>query len=272
MHNPSKFSCLVCVYDKDDPNHFNECFESLSNQTLKAAEILLIQDGPINTSLVEVIEKWSQILPLRLIKNDKNIGLGKSLNLGVQLCEYELIARMDADDICHPERFQKQISFLDSHPEIAVVGSWIAEFQESPENIVSYRKLPADPEDLFSFAKKRCPLNHPTVMFRKDAILAVGNYDPYANQQDYQLWARLLVKGYKVANIQESLLFMRVSSALFKRRGGIDYGKIELAVQRDFFKMGFINRFEFVRNVSLRMIVRLMPNFFRKLFYMRFLR
>lgn len=109
-------------------------------------------------------------------------------------------------------------------------------------------------------------------MFRKDDVLAVGNYDPYANQQDYQLWARLLVNGYKFANIQESLLFMRISSALFKRRGGINYGKIEFAVQRDFLRMGFINRTEFVRNVTLRMFVRLMPNSLRKLFYKKLLR
>ncbi|EON77497.1 putative glycosyltransferase [Lunatimonas lonarensis] len=179
---------------------------------------------------------------------------------------------MDADDICHPSRFEKQVAFLDSHPEISVVGSWIAEFQDTLDNIVSYRKLPADPDELFSFAKRRCPLNHPTVMFRKDDVLAVGNYDPYANQQDYQLWARLLVNGYKFANIQESLLFMRISSALFKRRGGINYGKIEFAVQRDFLRIGFINRVEFVRNVSLRMFVRLMPNSLRKLFYKRLLR
>ncbi|WP_035805356.1 glycosyltransferase [Lunatimonas lonarensis] len=272
MKKHSKFSCLVCVYDKDDPIHFDECLQSIFNQSLQASEVLLVQDGAINVQLKGVVEKWSDFLPVRIVVNEQNLGLGQSLNLGVPLCRYDLIARMDADDICHPSRFEKQVAFLDSHPEISVVGSWIAEFQDTLDNIVSYRKLPADPDELFSFAKRRCPLNHPTVMFRKDDVLAVGNYDPYANQQDYQLWARLLVNGYKFANIQESLLFMRISSALFKRRGGINYGKIEFAVQRDFLRIGFINRVEFVRNVSLRMFVRLMPNSLRKLFYKRLLR
>lgn len=257
----------MSFYNNDNPVFLDEAFQSLLNQTSPASEIVLIQDGPVADSLSQVVAKWTGLLPIRNLVNSENLGLGKSLALGIQECRYDIVARMDADDICHPTRFEKQVNYLQEHPNIDVVGSWIAEFEEDVDNVVSFRILPASHEQLLSFSKKRCPLNHPTVVYRKKSILAVGNYDQFKNQQDYHLWVRLLNAGYKIANIPEALLYMRISSSLFRRRGGWKYFMIEWEVQRDFLRMGFINLYEFIRNVTMRGIVRLVPNGLREKIY-----
>src|SRR5690554_5049040 len=266
------FSCLLPIYVKDDPLFLDMAFESIYKQTFMPGEVVVVQDGPIPVELDEVVKKWENKLPIKHVIHSRNLGLGRSLSLGLMQCQGDLVARMDADDICHPSRFEKQVRYLQTHLDIDVVGSWIAEFEGDMENVVSYRVLPDSHEQLLPFAKKRCPLNHPTVVYRKKSILAVGNYDKFTNQQDYHLWVRLLNAGYKIANIPEPLLYMRISSALFERRGGWKYFVIEWKVQRDFLRMGFINRYEFVRNVILRGIVRLVPNPGRKKIYQKGLR
>lgn len=262
----------MSFYHKDNPIFLNEAFESLKNQTLPASEIILIQDGKITSELEEVVAFWEQELPIKRIINTENLGLGYSLKLGLKSCSEALVARMDADDISHPKRFELQFQYLQSNPQISVVGSWIAEFSAEVDNINTYRTLPSDPEDLFKFAKKRCPLNHPTVMYRKDDILFVGSYDNFRFQQDYHLWGRLLNSGFKIANIPTVLLFMRADNELFGRRGGVEYFKNEVEVQKDFLRIGFISQIEFFRNYFIRGSVRVLPNFLRKYFYQFILR
>lgn len=262
----------MSFYHKDNPIFLNEAFESLKNQTLPASEIILIQDGKITSELEEVVTFWGQELPIKRIINTENLGLGYSLKLGLKSCSEALVARMDADDISHPKRFELQFQYLQSNPQISVVGSWIAEFSAEVDNINTYRTLPSDPEDLFKFAKKRCPLNHPTVMYRKDDILFVGSYDNFRFQQDYHLWGRLLNSGFKIANIPTVLLFMRADNELFGRRGGVEYFKNEVEVQKDFLRIGFISQIEFFRNYFIRGSVRVLPNFLRKYFYQFILR
>ncbi|WP_192349189.1 glycosyltransferase [Algoriphagus sp. Y33] len=262
----------MSFYKKDNSDYLEQAFYSLQGQTLPADEIILIQDGQVGADLENIVKKWSQRLPIRLFVNRENIGLGMSLKKGLELCSYEFVARMDSDDICHPERFEHQYNFLKSHPEIAVVGSWIAEFSETIEKISNYRKLPSDSEELFFFAKKRCPLNHPTVMYRKSDINKVGSYFNFRFQQDYHLWGRLLNSGFRIANIPKSLVYMRVDERLFNRRGGIRYFQIETQVQKTFLDIGFINKLEFIRNYIIRGCIRLIPNSLRKNFYETFLR
>src|SRR5690554_5515309 len=262
----------MSFYGNDNPVFLEEAFQSIQNQTYKASEVVLVQDGPVPEELHQVVSKWKEALPVKLLVNSENLGLGQSLTIGLEQCDNKIVARMDADDICHPERFEKLLKFLEDHPHISVVGTWIAEFEATISNIKSYRTLPTTHEELLPFSRKRCPLNHPTVMYRKAHILQVGNYNKFKNQQDYHLWARLLVKGYKISNIPESLLYMRISSDLFQRRGGWNYFMIECKVQKDFLKMGFINSHEFVRNIFLRGTVRLVPNWLREKIYKKTLR
>jgi glycosyltransferase involved in cell wall biosynthesis len=262
----------MSFYENDNESYLNQCLESLYYQTLPANQIVLIQDGQVGSKLSEIVEKWAKYLPIEVFKNDENLGLGKSLNLGVNLCKYEIIARMDADDICYPNRFEKQYNYLKENIHISAVSSWVAEFESDVSNIIIFKKLPSDPEVLYNYSKSRSPLNHPAVMFRKSAVLAAGNYDPYKNQQDYQLWVRMLLKGYKISNLPEPLLYMRIGNDLYQRRGGISYLRIEYAVQKDFYKLGFISFPRLFINLFIRGIIRVFPNNLRKLFYKKVLR
>jgi glycosyltransferase involved in cell wall biosynthesis len=262
----------MSFYSKDDPKYLDDALESLKNQTVQASEIVLIQDGEVTSELEEVVSLWEDKLPIKRIINKKNLGLGYSLKLGLEACSEKIVARMDADDISHPKRFEMQLNYLKNNPQISVVGSWIAEFSAELDNINTYRTLPSEPDLLFKFAKKRCPLNHPTVMYRKEDVLFVGSYDNFRFQQDYHLWGRLLNSGFKIANIPTVLLFMRADNELFGRRGGIEYFKNEVAVQKDFLRIGFISELEFMRNYFIRGSVRILPNFLRRYFYQHVLR
>lgn len=160
---------------------------------------------------------------LKVLSLVTNRGLGKALNEGLKYCSHELVARMDTDDIAMPERFEKQLAVFKKYPDIDVVGAWINEFEDNVSNIKSVRKLPELPDDIRQFAKRRNPINHPVVMFRKSAVLAAGGYRHFPLFEDYYLWIRMLMNGAKFYNIQESLLYFRFSSEMFKRRGGWKY-------------------------------------------------
>ena len=158
------------------------------------------------------------------------------------------------------------------HPELDVVGAWIDEFEETTSNIISTRKLPEVHDDICQFAKKRNPENHPVIMFRKQAVLAAGGYQHFPLFEDYYLWIRMLQNGAKFYNIQESLLYFRFSSAMFKRRGGLKYVTTELRFQNLLRNLEFITFSEYLYNVFIRVITRMMPNSLRAILYKKALR
>ena len=258
----------MSVYYKEQAKYLREALDSVFNQTLQADEVVLVEDGPLTKELDKVIEEYqNKYKELKLIKLTENGGLGKALNEGLKHCSFDIVARMDTDDICKPQRFEKQINFLFSHPEIDIVSSWIEEFVGSKENIKSIRKLPENNEDIFRFGKKRNPINHPAVAFRKQALEKVGSYQHFPLFEDYYLWVRMLMNGAKFHNLQESLLYFRASEDMFKRRGGRKYAKDEIRFQKQCLKLGYINFFEFLRNISIRFVARIVPNGLREKIY-----
>ncbi|MBV4340930.1 amylovoran biosynthesis protein AmsE, partial [Bacteroides thetaiotaomicron] len=146
------------------------------------------------------------------------------------------------------------------------------EFEETTSNIISTRKLPEVHDDICQFAKKRNPENHPVIMFRKQAVLAAGGYQHFPLFEDYYLWIRMLQNGAKFYNIQESLLYFRFSPAMFKRRGGLKYVTTELRFQNQLRNLGFITSSEYLYNVFIRVITRMMPNTLRAILYKKALR
>lgn len=218
-------------------------------------------------------EEYVRIFPmLKVIPLSENQGLGKALNEGLKHCSYDLVARMDTDDVAKPKRFEKQIAVFYAHPEVDVVGAWIDEFEEKIENVKSVRVLPKMNDEILKFAKKRSPINHPVVMFRKLAVQKSGGYQHFPLFEDYYLWVRMLLNGVQFYNIPESLLYFRFSSDMFKRRGGWKYAVDELRFQRKLLNMGFVGYFQFVQNVSIRFISRIIPNYLRAILYKKILR
>jgi glycosyltransferase involved in cell wall biosynthesis len=198
---------------------------------------------------------------LNIIKLEKNGGLGNALRLGVENAKYSIIARMDSDDICTPDRFEKQLAYLETHPECDIVGGQITEFIGTPDNIVARREVPLSNEDIYDYMKSRCAFNHPTVMFRKEAILKVGNYQDWFWNEDYFLWVRLMKNHCIMANLPDELVNMRSGLDQYSRRGGRKYFDSEMGIKRLMLKEGMISRTQYAVNYVERFIIQLMlPN------------
>lgn len=267
------FSVLLSLYYKEKPTFLSQSLNSIFNQSIYPSEVIIVKDGPLTAELEKIVGVYQQKYPsLKIISLSQNQGLGRALNEGLKYCSYDIVARMDTDDIAKPDRFEKQLSFLETHPEIDVVGSWIDEFEGSIDNILSVRKLPETPEELFQYGKSRNPINHPAVMFRKSAVLRSGSYQHFPLFEDYYLWVRMLMNGSKFYNIQESLLYFRTSPDMFKRRGGLKYALTEIKLQYRFYTLGYISFCQMLKNDIVRTVVRLIPNSLRSVIYQKVLR
>lgn len=261
------FSILLAVYKKENPVYFSQSLDSIFSQILFPHEVVLVKDGPLTDDLERVINKYqSKYYILKVVSLPVNQGLGKALNEGLKHCSHDLVARMDTDDIVKPDRFEKQLKIFQEDPEVDVVGSWIDEFEGDISHVVSVKRLPECHEEILSFAKKRNPINHPVVMFRKKAVLAAGGYQHFPLFEDYYLWVRMLMNGAKFYNIQESLLYFRSSPDMFKRRGGLKYVGTEVRFQNFLLRSHFISFPRYVQNVIIRVITRIMPNRWRALY------
>ena len=267
----NKFSVLLSVYHKEQTSYMRLSLDSIFNQTVKPTEVILVEDGPLTPELYNVIDEYSQEhKELKVIKLAKNGGLGNALNEGMKHCSYELVARMDTDDVCKPHRFERQLQLFKEHPEVDVCSSWIDEFVDDTNNVVSLRKLPEQNDDIVKYAKGRCPVNHPAVMYRRSKVMEVGGYQGFP--EDSYLWVKLMMAGAVFYNIQESLIYFRTSDDVYKRRGGWKYAKDDIRAQWVFYRMGFLTFYDFIKNVLIRGTVRLMPNKLRVLIYNKLLR
>lgn len=264
-----KFSVLLSIYHAESVTNFNRAMASIwDEQRSKPNEIILIKDGPLAIELDECIDTWEKKIEpiLKIYVIDKNIGLGGALNLGLIYCTNELVARMDTDDIAHPDRFMKQLDAF-RYSDIDICSSWVSEFDDFENNIISYRKIPEKSHEINIFSKKKNPINHPAVMYKKSAVLEAGSYLEMMNFEDYYLWGRMLKNNAVFYNIQEPLVNMRSGTKQLERRRGISYAWSEIKFQKAFLSIGFINYFEFIRNISIRLTVRLAPKIFVKLIY-----
>ena len=224
------FSVLLSLYHKENPIALGQCFKSIwKDQSLKPSEIVLVLDGAIGAELTQGVQKWQQIIgkPLKVIPLSQNFGLGKALNKGLEHCSNEWIFRMDTDDICKPDRFEKQIQFIQSNPNVVVVGGQILEFDQTPNDLAVIKTVPTTHEDIKKFAQKRCPFNHMTVAYKKSVITELGGYQHHLFMEDYNLWLRVIGAGYKVANLPDVILYARVGNGMHARRKGYEYIKSE---------------------------------------------
>lgn len=270
------FSVVTSVYRNDKPDFVRCALESIiSLQTLKPSEVVLVVDGPVLQDMANILKDYHQNspIPFNIIWLPENVGLGTALRVGVEAATYDIVARMDADDVALPDRFEKQISFLVSHPEIAVLGGQIAEFIGNESNIVGYRYVPCEQSKINKMIKIRCPFNHVSVMFRRDRVLEVGNYMDWHFNEDYFLWIRMFEYGCKFANLPDTLVNVRIGKEMYARRGGLEYFKSEKGLQNYMLKKGIINFPRYAYNVFGRFIIQvLLPNSIRAFVFKTFFR
>lgn len=260
----TKFSIITSVYKNDKPEFVRGALDSmLVHQGVKPNEIVLIQDGPVPEDLAAVLTEYESKYPevMHVIRLAKNGGLGNALKLGVENAKYDLCARMDSDDICLPDRFEKQLAYLEAHPECDIVGGQMTEFIDTPDNIVGRREVPLTNKEIYEFMKSRCALNHVTVMFRKEAVLKAGNYQDWFWNEDYYLWVRMMMAGCKFANIPDVAVNVRSGADQYARRGGKKYFDSEIGIKKLMLEKGMITRKEYIINYIQRFIIQLLlPN------------
>ena len=280
----NEFSVLMLVYGGDRPAHFDAALRSIAAQTLPPAEIVLVVDGPVPDGTEEVIRKYEGGLAsfdtsFRVIRSGKNLGCGGAKRLGFGACSYPLVAMMDAADLSVPDRFEKQTRYFEEHPEVAAAGGWITEFvsAEDPTDTsrrAGSRRVPETDAEIREYIRKRCPMNHVTVMVRKDRILEVGGYrDDYYQNEDYDLWIRLAAAGGKFGNLACDLVNVRVGEEMYQRRGGLRYFRSEAGLQKMMLRGKMISFPRYVVNVGERLVLQvLMPNRIRGWIFRKFAR
>lgn len=270
----NEYSVLMSVYYREKPGYLRESIESIFNQTVQTDDFVLVCDGPLTDGLNAVIDEFQLKYQndFHVIRLEKNSGLGNALNYGLGYCRHELIARMDSDDIAREDRCEKQLQVFEEHSDISIVSGIVEEFSDTPSHIEARRVVPETNEEIIQFAKSRNPFNHPCVMYKKTAVEDVGSYQDFYLLEDYYLWLRMLLKGYRGYNLQEPLLFMRAGSDMYKRRAGWRYVKSQIQLFEFMKKKGYINKFQCIKYSIIRLTASILPNWMRKKIFKKFLR
>ena len=271
----ASYSVLMSVYKKENASFFRAAVDSMLGQTVPPTEFVLICDGPMTDALeteITALKRRCTCL-LKVVRIPECKGLGNALRTGLENCTCQIVARMDSDDLAVPNRMELQLARLEAHPEVAVVGGQIAEFQSTKEKVIAYRCVPCSDNEIRKFASQRNPMNHMTVTFRRDAVLCAGNYRTFDRFEDYDLWARMLSRGYHMMNLDEVLVYARVAPDTYRRRGGLDYFYQTVQMQKHLRVCGLIGYGEYWRNLFVRFAgTVLLPNRLRSAVYLRHLR
>lgn len=260
-------SVILSVYYKERPEYLKLSVQSIFNQTLKPNEVILVEDGPLTKELLSTIDDLVSIYnEIVVIKLEQNSGLAHALNIALEKCKSDYIARMDTDDISNPNRFEKQVRFLNDNPQIDCVGSWAVEITADGSEFFK-KQMPLSHDECKKFFIKRNPMIHPTVMFRRRFFEKAGNYpeDTY-QEEDTMLWANGFINGCRFANISEYLYEFRIDESFFQRRKGLKYALDTFLIRHKIKKM---LGFPLMADVyaSLFAVSKMMPGPILKLIY-----
>nr|WP_156999554.1 glycosyltransferase [Agromyces terreus] len=264
------FALLMPVYRGDDAAHFTKAFtSSVTQQTRRPEQVVLVQDGPVGDDLAAAIDAAVTASEVRVVHHvlPENVGLTRALTEGLALSDHDIVARMDADDISLPERFAKQVPLVEGGLDL--VGTGMLEFLDDDGSIVGKRVPRTDAADIASYARFHDPFSHPTVVYRRTVVDRVGGYQAMGLMEDYWLFARMIAGGASVGNLAEPLVMYRVGAGAYARRGGRAQWRSELALQRALRGIRFTTRGQYVRNVTVRGVYRFVPEPVRKVAYRR---
>ena len=267
------FSVLMSIYIKENPEYVRSCFQSLLAQTVPASEWVVVEDGPLTEEMYAVLDEYEKAYPglIRRVPLEKNQGLGLALRAGVPECTYELIARMDTDDIAKENRFERQLEEFDKDPALSICSSYISEFEDEPGNIVAMRKVPLTDEEIREYQRKRDAFNHMAVMYKKQAVLDAGNYQSCPLMEDTLLWVNMLKNGAKGKNIDESLVYVRIGKDMYERRGGFSYFKKYRAGRKRVLQTGYISYWDYLFSLIIQFCVAMIPVGLRGIVFKRLL-
>jgi len=270
---PETYSVLMSVYAAERPEWLLQSLRSMFAQTLPPGEVVLVCDGPLTPPLEQAAADAAAgaPCPLRLLRLERNCGLGEALRRGLPACQNEFVARMDTDDLARPDRCRLQLRAMEERG-LDLCSGTVAEFAGDPARPLCLRSLPLEHDRLVEYAQSRNPMNHPAVMLRKSAALAAGGYRPAQLFEDYDLWLRMIRAGARLGNLQETLVDMRVNPDFYARRGGWSYWKAVRRFWLEAGRQGFVTRGRCARNLCIRFAACMMPGPLRQRLYRRGLR
>ena len=269
------FSVLISVYKNDNPDDFRTAIESVTiKQTVQPDEVFVYVDGPVPNALASTIKQLEMEIPAVYVHWEvENKGLGRALQYGMEHVKHELVARMDADDISVPDRFECQLCQFEKDLELSVASGHIVDFIGTPENVIGKRTVPIGSETCMQYIKKRDVVNHPAVMFRKSEVLRAGNYQDWYLNEDSYLWLRMYLVGCKFNNLDRVLVYMRSGEGQYARRGGWKYFRSEAGLQKLRYKHRIISFPRYLFNMTVHFTVKvLMPNSVRGWVFQKLLR
>jgi glycosyltransferase involved in cell wall biosynthesis len=255
----AEFSVLMSIYYNTSKKHFVECLHSINYQKLKPAELIIVQDGKLSFDLMEVINADS-IIDTKILINELNLGLPFSLNFGLSHCEYDIVFRMDADDICHENRFFIQYYEMLNDENLAVLGSNVDLIDSESNSIPKIKSVPLLDNQIRKMMFFKNPFNHPSVVFRKKFVLNMGGYSNLYLYEDWYLWIKLSTeKKYVFKNIDLNLLKYRIRS--FNDRRGVKVLIAEYNFYKKLYSERYISLIFFLNIIVLKAIVRILPSF-----------
>lgn len=275
MNNPSQnYSVLMSIYAKVKACELIRSINSMLQQTVPPSEIVIVKDGVVSGEVLEVLDGYGKEYGglFKVIGYEQGRGLWYALDYGIQACSFDLIARMDSDDYSLPERIEKELDAFEVDPSLDCVGTRVVEFEGDIENPVSLVELPSEHDDILRFGRLRCPYRHPTLLYRKEAVIAAGGYQEMPFFEDFDLFLRMAKNGARFRNIEAPLVYMGTDSDFFRRRGEFSYLKKMIHFRSCCLKRGDISVSEFARAAIPHAIVTIVPNAIRAMFYKKLLR
>ena len=266
----TKFTVIIPIIDREDiVIGFPKAIKSVFDSTILPDQVLVVVDGPVSNHFYSLIIEQKEKYDLDLIWTKESVGLDKALNIAISNSKNEFIFRADGDDINKPNRFEKQIPYLENNYDL--VGSHIDEF-DLKGNYLASRKVPLSEAKIKKIIKFRNPFNHMTVAYKKSSVLSVGGYPELFLKGDYGLWINLVAAKKKIINLNETLVNATTGSAMIKRRGGFEYIISEYLLQIHLLKNRLTDLISAIIIFSLRSSIFLLPTYLRSIIYTKLLR
>jgi glycosyltransferase involved in cell wall biosynthesis len=255
------YSILTTVYVKENPKFLKESIESMLSQTALTDDYVIVKDGPLTEELDAILDEYKSKYPfINLVALPNNVGLGCALNEGLKVCKNDLVARLDSDDISMPDRCELQLKAFEQHPEYAIVGSDMDEFDDDPNVITAHKVMPHTPDELYRYGKRRNAFNHSSVMYRKSVLEQYGFYSNRRRSQDVELFSKVLYGKHQCINIDKALIKFRCGSTRVTRKKSWSNVKSDIGIFRDIYKMGYSGFFDFMYVVTIQIGFYLLPH------------
>ncbi len=264
----------MSVYKNERVGHFKCSVDSMLCQTVLPEQFVIVKDGPLYPELDEAIDQYVDKFPnlFTILVLENNVGLGAALDEGLKICRNELVARMDSDDISFPDRCEKQLACFTQSPSLDIVGTYIVEFKDSPTDSRLVRKVPVEHSEIVKFAQRRSPFNHPTVMYKKSAVLRCGGYGKSTRKEDLQLFPAMVNRGFTAKNIPEVLLYYRAGTDNLLRRKSWSNCRESIEVIYKNYRKGYSKLSDLIIVAIVQFCFFLMPISIAKFFSNKFLR